>query len=190
MPRSRTRTAAIGLDFVCILAALALAGIWSGHDDARASAGLIALLWSGFAVVWMAIGSRNGVYSVPPGRNLARSLRRMTETWGATWGIAGLLTISFVPVPTLSIWITLAAGLVLLALPRLLLAFAPVPLSFGAPRAIVVGSCDSARALSAGMDVDIVGVVPFSGEDPAEMAHLRSLGGIDDLPRVLRQNEI
>jgi len=190
MPRSLTRTTAIGLDFACILASLAVAAMWSGHDGARPGAGLIAALGSGFVVVWMAIGSRNGVYRVPPGRNLALSLRRMAESWGATWGIAGLLTISFLPVSTASIWIALAAGLVLLAAPRLLLAVAPVPLSFGAPRAIIVGSCDSARALSGGMDVDVVGVVPFTGEDPAEMAHLRTLGDIDDLPRVLRQNEI
>ncbi len=190
MSRSHARIAAIGMDYACILAALATAGLWSDHGDELPAPSLIAVLWSVFVIVWMVIASRNGVYRVPPSRNLALSLRRMAEAWGATWGVAGLLTISFVAVSTPAIWVALAAGLVYLALPRFILAMAPMPLSFGAPRAIVVGSCGSARALSAGMDLDIVGVVPFSGEDPREMSHLAWLGGIDDLPGVLRSGEI
>ncbi|MEO6595469.1 MAG: sugar transferase, partial [Planctomycetota bacterium] len=147
-----------------------------------------------FGVVWALIANRLGTYKVPANRNRDLALRRVAETWAATWGVAGLLAISAMDHPNLDIWIVLAAGWLLLSLSRLLFSANPLSAQSGRPRTIVVGACASARGLSSGRDaqacMEFVGTVPFSGEDSAAMPHLERLGPINDLPATLRDHRI
>ena len=177
-------------DCVGILLALALAGLW---DDASAS-GLgpliVALM---FALVWLVIANRIGAYRVPPSRNLALSLRRMTEAWCASWGIAGVLSLSTVSNTHFSIWLALVAGLTALTVLRMTFAITRWGKVAGRTRALVIGSCTSARAVSntdPAADMEVVGLVMFTNETATAMPHLRQLGTIDALPQILRQHEI
>ncbi len=197
MSRSQPKLASMSLDLTCILGALWLAGVWTG----AAGAGLapltmrVATLWCAFAIVWLLIATRLGTYRIPPGRNLGASLRRAAESWAATWGIAGLLAVSTIAPADLSMPLLLALGLALLSGSRIALSVTPLGRASNRPRALVIGSCPSARALSSPhsgetSSLDFVGVVPFRGEDVQQMAHLPMLGQIADLPTILREREV
>lgn len=151
-------------------------------------------LWLVFGVIWLLIGRRIGVNLVSPRRNLAVSLKRTTEAWAATWGIGGMLTITVIQPSNLSIWLVLLAGLGFLTFWRLASSFSSTGIPAQQLRAIVIGSCPSARALSSTKDIteafDFVGFVPFANEPPQNMPHLTHLGDVSTLPETLRRNEI
>lgn len=151
-------------------------------------------LWLVFGVIWMLIERRLGVNLVPPSRNLAISLRRTTEAWAATWGIAGMVTITTMQPSNLNIWLVLFAGLGFLSFARLASSFSTTGIPARRLRAIVIGSCPSARALSSTQDVteavEFVGFVPFTHENPQNMPHLAHLGDMSTLSETLRRNEI
>jgi len=183
----------VAVDLGMLLAALSLAGSWSGHigESYPQIVAEVLGLWLLFATVWLLIGSRLGVYQVSPSRNLGASLRRNLETWAATWGLAGLVAISTFTHAEFSIWLALVYGAIGTCLGRLAIA-AAAPRDPGA-RALIVGACPSARALSnsvAASGLEVVGVVPFTGEDAAQMAPLTAIGAIAELPNVLRQNDV
>ncbi len=195
MPRPPSRLANTMAELLCILAALSCAGVWTA--DARPTEHMIVEaigLWTVFGVIWLLIGRRLGVNLIPPNRNLALSLKRTAESWAATWGIAGVLTISTVDLPNLSIWLVLLSGLALLSLVRLVASFSSIGQATGRMRAIVVGACPSARALSSTRDVteavDFIGFVPFTHENAQTMPHLTKLGPVADLTETLRNNGI
>ena len=157
----------VAVDLGMVLAALSLAGCWEGHagESYPQIVGEIAGLWLLFAAIWLAIGIRLGVYQVSPSRNLGASLRRGLEAWAATWGLAGLVAVSTFTHAEFSIWLTLLYG--------------------------ALGTCLGARALSnsvAESGLEVVGVVPFTGEDAAQMAPLPTLGAVAELPTLLRDN--
>jgi len=189
------RLASFVLDLACIAGALSAAGIWAGTEGQPPGRNLavgsahIAI----FAVIWSLIASRLGIYYVPSYRNRAQSLRRATETWATTWGVAGLLTVSTIAPAHFHIWLALAVGLAGLLGVRLLLS-ASRAASRGRPRTIVLGACNSARSISSGEEaqatMEFVGAIPFSGENPQEMPHLRQLGTVADLPQILREEPI
>lgn len=183
-------------ELLCILAALSCAGLWA--DSAKNTLGSTIVeaigLWLVFGVIWLLIGRRIGVNLVSPRRNLAISLRRTTEAWAATWGIGGMLTITAVQPSNLSIWLVLFAGLGFLTFARLASSFSSTGIPAQQLRAIVIGSCPSARALSSTQDiteaVEFVGFVPFTNEIPQNMPHLTHLGDVSTLSETLRRNEI
>lgn len=185
---SSVRLAGSAVDLACILGALTAAGMWSRPDDESRLEIMLARAATAatFAAVWVLVATRLGTYTVDPNRNLATSLRRMGEAWAVTWGVAGLLAMSTIPPTAVSIWTVLVAGLALMALARFVMSLTPWGLAAERPRAIVVGACDSARALSssswAEQDIDFVGYVPFPGENSDTMSHLRPLGTLQDLP--------
>lgn len=196
MTRSPRRLASTTAELLCILAALSAAGLWQAHSEHAAGSILLQALglWAIFGVIWTLIARRIGVSLVPPSRNLALSMRRTTEAWAATWGIAGMLTITTVQPSGLNIWLVLVAGLGLLSFLRLASSFSSSGIPADRLRAVVVGSCPSARALSSTQDVteavDFVGFVPFANENPQNMPHLQQLGDIGTLSETLRRNEI
>jgi exopolysaccharide biosynthesis polyprenyl glycosylphosphotransferase len=100
--------------------------------------------------------------------------------------------VSTVAMPEFSIWIALACGWAFLVAVRLVASVTPLGATTSRTRAVVIGSCASARALSNGsnQELDFVGVVPFSGEDPAQMAHLPHLGRVAALPQIARDKEL
>ncbi|MFT7535257.1 MAG: exopolysaccharide biosynthesis polyprenyl glycosylphosphotransferase [Hyphomicrobiaceae bacterium] len=196
MSRSPRRLTTTTAELLCILAALSCAGLWTGSGENALSSTLIEAmgLWLVFGVIWLLIGRRIGVNLVSPRRNLAVSLRRTTEAWAATWGIGGMLTITVIQPSNLSIWLVLLAGLGFLTFWRLASSFSSTGIPAQQLRAIVIGSCPSARALSSTKDIteafDFVGFVPFANEPPQNMPHLTHLGDVSTLPETLRRNEI
>ncbi|MCB9878036.1 MAG: sugar transferase [Planctomycetes bacterium] len=193
-PLSR-RLATHVVDQLCILAALSVAGLWSGHDGGMIITAAAILAVAGtFGVVWSMIARRLGAHSIPPSRNLALSLRRTLEAWAATWGLAGMLAVTVVAPTDLRIWLVLLLGAGLLGLARVLMSFSTAGLVHDRLRTIVVGACPSARALTSTKEareaLEFIGFVPLTNEDPSSMPHLPQLGTIDNLPEVLRLNEI
>ena len=144
-------------------------------------------------MIWLLIGRRIGVNQVPPSRNLPLALRRTTEAWAATWGIAGMLSLSMQPTE-FSIWLALLAGLGFLGFARLAASLSSTGVPAERLRAIVIGACPSARALSSTQDVteavEFIGFVPFANESPQNMPHLARLGDMSTLSETLRRNEI
>jgi len=151
-------------------------------------------LWALFGVIWTLIAKRLGVNLIPANRNLSLSLRRTIEAWAATWGIAGMLTVSTFDLPQLSIWMVLIVGIALLTFTRMAMSFSSAGEANGRMRAIVVGACPSARALSSTRDVteavDFIGFVPFTHENAQTMPHLTRLGQVADLTDTVRNNGI
>ena len=147
-----------------------------------------------FGVIWLLIARRLAAHAVPPSRNLPLALRRTTEAWAATWGIAGMLAMTTIEPESVSIWLVFLSGLALLAFIRLAMSFTSVRASGERLRAIVIGACASARALSSTKDaseaVEFVGFVPFTHENSTTMPHLAKLGAVGDLPETLRANDI
>ncbi|MGK0263543.1 MAG: exopolysaccharide biosynthesis polyprenyl glycosylphosphotransferase [Planctomycetota bacterium] len=196
MSRSPRRLATTTAELLCILAALSCAGLWTDSGGNALSSTLIEAmgLWLVFGVIWLLIGRRIGVHLVSPRRNLAISLRRTTEAWAATWGIGGMLTITAIQSSNLSIWLVLFAGLGFLTFARLASSFSSTGIPAQQRRAIVIGSCPSARALSSTQDIteafEFVGFVPFANETPQNMPHLTHLGDVSTLSETLRRNEI
>jgi len=175
-------------DALMVLGAIAVA--WALTAAAtRSSAMTAAALHLG---LWLVIATRVGAYRVAANQCLKHSLGRMSEAWAATWGVAGLLSMSLVG-NTPSIWWTLVVGLGGLTLIRVGIAASPWGHGATRTRAIVIGSCTSARAVSnskATAQMDVVGLVPFTNEDPAAMPHLQSLGTFANLGEVVQHNEI
>ena len=192
MPRSIRRLASMLVDLLCIFAALSGAGMWRGYEGTTAQqmAIEVTVLMGMFASIWMLIATRLGAYSIPPSRNLRMSLRRTAEAWAATWGIAGLLAVSTVASNELGIWLVLLFGAALLGLARLALSFSNLGETTDRPRAIVIGACASARALTSTTDahtaVEFAGFVPFSDEDGGSMPHLDELAPLPNLADTLR----
>ena len=184
------------IDLVSILAALSCAGIWAGHHDHTAwqvaadVAGHSAL----FGVIWVLVASRLGTYHIPLRRNRKAALRSVAETWATTWGVAGLLSVSILANTEVNIWFALVAGFGFLMATRLVLYRSPLAQGSGRPRTLVVGACSSARSLTSSGDaqrnMDLVGFLPFTGEDASDMPHLPNLGAIDQLDQALTQNQI
>tara|TARA_R110002072_G_scaffold269796_2_gene429108 strand:- start:17000 stop:18538 length:1539 start_codon:yes stop_codon:yes gene_type:complete len=196
MSRSPRRLAIIMAELLCILVALSCAGLWTETTNDTLGRNIIQAigLWAVFSTIWLLIARRIGVAQVPPSRNLALSLRRTTEAWAATWGIAGMLTIAIDQPSSLNIWIVLIAGLGFLSLARFALSHSSIGVPADRLRAIVIGACPSARALSSTQDVteavDFIGFVPFANEAAQNMPHLDCLGDMSSLPAALRKNEI
>jgi len=196
MSRSPRRLAATLADLLSILAALSCSGIWSGHAEATSLelATYVTTVTGMFGAVWMLISRRLGAYSIPPSRNFAQSLRRTGESWAATWGIAGLLAVSTVANEQFSIWLVLAIGMAFLALTRFALSFSTLGLSSDRPRAVVIGACASARALTSTKDAEqsfeLVGFVPFTNEDASTMPHLPELAPLPNLADTLRYHQV
>ena len=183
-------------DLLSILAALSVAGIWSGHAAASAVevATYVTALMGMFGAVWLIISRRLGANSVPPSRNLSLSLRRTIESWAATWGIAGLLSVSTIANAEFSIWVALVAGLAILTLTRFAMSFSQLGVASDRPRAVVIGACASARALTSTRDaqetVELVGFVPFTSEDASSMPHLPELASLPNLADTLRYHDV
>lgn len=191
MPLSPFRLVALAVDLAIVMVTLRLAATWSTAADVSWSE--TTMLGGAFGIVWLLVAVHVGVYRVPPSRNLGFSLLRMLEAWGVTWGIAGLVTTSMTTWPGFSIWLVLFGGGAAMALARLVMTAVPAHSGDGPPRAVVVGSCASARALverRGGSDLDVVGVVPFAGEDPNAIPQLRLLGTTEELPRLLASENI
>jgi exopolysaccharide biosynthesis polyprenyl glycosylphosphotransferase len=194
MSRSHHHLASVVADLACLLAALAIAGAWT-----LPSGGPTAPTWIkavGFAIafagLWLVISNRLGVYLIAPRRHLGLSLRRATEAWAATWGIAGLIAVSTLTTD-LAMWPLLGIGLGLLLLVRGVFAVTPFGAGSHRPRALIVGACASSRALSgppACDDLDLVGVVPFAGEDAGQVGHLTNLGSANNLGDIVQQHEL
>jgi exopolysaccharide biosynthesis polyprenyl glycosylphosphotransferase len=133
-----------------------------------------------------------GVYRVAPSRNLAEAARRTLEAWMTTWGVAGVLSISLLTTH-LHIWWLLGVATTLLLAIRLVLSFTPWGRAAGRARTVLIGTCSSSRSLTTSqpvMDMEIVGSVPFTGEDPTAVPQLQPLGPIEELPRILREQEV
>jgi exopolysaccharide biosynthesis polyprenyl glycosylphosphotransferase len=196
MPPSSRRLVAHAAELLSILAALSCAGLWTGDGERSVNRILLhaIMLWSMFGAIWLIIARRLGVSLVPPGRNLAVSLRRTIEAWAATWGIAGMLSITTMQLPGLSIWVVLFAGAAFLTFARLASSFSSPGVRANRVRAVVVGACPSARALSSTEDVtnsiDIIGFIPFTHESSNSMPHLANLGPVADLASTLRNEDI
>ncbi|MBL8730675.1 MAG: exopolysaccharide biosynthesis polyprenyl glycosylphosphotransferase [Planctomycetes bacterium] len=185
------------LDFACILAALSLGGIWRTDTAAPPQQGLIqaTVHVALFAGIWQLVASRLGLDLVPLRRNRRLALRRVAETWATTWGVGGLLSVSLFQHLHLNVWLVLVVGLVLLAGYRLILSATTLGLANSRPRTLVVGACASARSLSVGDDaretMEILGFVPFPGEEAAEMSHLpRLASSTESLQSLLRDHRV
>jgi exopolysaccharide biosynthesis polyprenyl glycosylphosphotransferase len=177
------------LDLLTVLAAvlggLVIAGNAPGWS-ATASAAIHLALWG-------IISTRVGAYLVAANQNLRYALGRMFETWAATWGVAGLLSATAGWGSASSAWWTLLFGTIGLALVRMGIAASPWGSATMRPRAVVIGSCPSARSVSnsrAAGGMDLVGLVPFTNEDDAAMPHLRPLGQLRDLADIVRKHEV
>ncbi|MCA8951660.1 MAG: sugar transferase [Planctomycetes bacterium] len=189
-----TRLTGLALDVGCLAAALFAAGAWSPRVGNTAwqttYEGLAHVLL--FATVWTFCSSRLGTYTVSVRRDPERAFRSLLEAWPTTWGVAGLIAVTTLQHPHLSIWLTLVYGLALLAVARLVLLGAPTGAIGGRRRALVVGASRSARALSAGKhthrDMEFVGFVPFAGDDQSAMPHLEQVGSLADLEDTLARH--
>ncbi len=183
------------VDFACIATALLLAGVWQGRAGATrtdtAFEAIAHLLL--FLTVWLLVAPRLGANPLSAGQNLKGTLRTLVEAWTLTWGVAGLVTVTVLQHPHLSIWLALGYGLGLLTLVRLGLMRTPLVAGSGRRRAVLVGASSSSRSLSRGRpargEVDFVGFVPFDGEDATQLPHLRQLGTFDRLAPALAENE-
>jgi exopolysaccharide biosynthesis polyprenyl glycosylphosphotransferase len=194
MSRSHHHLATVLADLLCLLAALAVAGAWHLPEGGPTLPTFLkaAVLGIAFSGLWLLISSRLGVYQVAPRSHLPLSLRRVTEAWAATWGIAGLAAVSTVDTD-LAMWPMLLLGLGLLLLVRCVLSVTPLGASSFRPRTLIVGACASSRALStrpASDALEIVGVVPFLGERASDVAHLPDLGPVQNLAEIVSAREL
>lgn len=190
MVRSTRRLASTTIELLCILAALSCAGLWTDIDTDDNSTVAAMGIWSIFGAIWILIGQRIDSRFSSPSPRPPISSSRITVAWTATWAIASILAIAAFPWSNLSFWLVLFTGLACLIFVRLLSSNAPTDHL----RAIIIGSCPSARALStprgAVEPIDFVGFVPFSNENPQSMPHLTCLGGTSTLAATLQKNEI
>ncbi len=198
MPRTHAaKLVSSSIDQACIALALGAAGLWStvlrptatgGSEPAWAA---IAAHHAVFAIGWYLASVRFGLYQVPVLRNRRQALRVLLEAWIVTWGVAGLVAYTALPPQPVDLWLALVFGLGGMATVRMLLSGTALAAGPGRPRTLVLGACPMARALSMGQgaksSMDLLGFVPFRGEDPAEMPHLRSLGSFEDLREIVRQ---
>lgn len=179
-----------------MLAALSVAGLWTRVPGAPLEETLwtSAALFGLFAASWVLVARRLGVHVVSPSRDLTRSTLRTMEAWAATWGLAGLLTVTVAVTDAFYVWDALVVGAALLALLRLTASFSEGIEVTDRVRAVVIGSCASARALTATKDAQdaflLCGFVPFAKEDPRQMPHLRHLGSLAELSELIRKNDI
>ena len=193
MSRPPYRWIAAALDSLGLVAVLACSGLWPDFGTTwtvTTDRGVVLAL---FVLLWLATASHIGVYRAAPSHNLLLACRRTLEAWAATWGVAGLLTITTVAPPSFSIWFVLAWGSVHLVAVRFLMAFAPWLQGSDRIRAVVIGTCP-AGAFSPQNDTEshlqLVGVVPFSHEGAAADRNLPTLGEIADLPRILDSHQV
>lgn len=182
--------ALVAADLAAITAALAGAGmLTSGPEPAREVAITAAMHAALFGSVWLVVAYRLGTYHVPLRRNRRTAFRAMLETWATVWGVAGLLGTSILSRPPFHIWLVFGLGVAALAAVRLAALASPIAHASGRLRTLVIGASASARALISGRDVrrdmEFVGCVPFTGEEPAEMPQLAPIGAIGDLEQTL-----
>lgn len=180
------------MDGACILATLAWSGLlvdtnaaWLEPVEMTAVAGM-------FVLLWFAIATHVGVYRVAPEHNLLTALRRSIDAWGVTWGVGGIVAVTTVAPPALSIWMVLVLGGALVITTRCLIAVTPWLWSHQHVRALVIGTHPTASALrksDSERSLKLIGVVPFSSEKPLT-DQLPTLGTIQNLPQVLGQHEI
>jgi len=185
------RASSLVADLACVVAALTLGELWSQHPPAAAGSVLLtaAARIALYCGIWLVVAYRLGTYLVPLGRGARRSTFAGLETWAVTWGLAGLVDVSVLHSRGLSVWTALFAGAILLVLLRLILVRTPLGISHGMlPRVVVVGACATARSLTLGRDaranMELLGVVPFPGEDPGSLPHLPVLGPLAELERT------
>ncbi|MBL9078484.1 MAG: sugar transferase [Planctomycetes bacterium] len=179
------------------MAALSVGGLWHALDGASTSESLLhagAPLLA-FLGLWGLVSTRLGLDRFPSRRNRRLLVRRVVESWATTWGLGGLISASLFDPPHLDVWPVLGTGLVLLAGYRLALSATSLGLTSARPRTLLIGSCPSARSLSAGRDaqeaMELVGFVPFPGEDPALLPNLPRLGtSTEDLQHVIRDHHV
>ena len=157
LPTHRSLRAAF--DLACIFFALGAAGAWSGHEGESAlqTVAEVAGLWGMFSTIWILISSRLGTYQVSPSRNIGASIRRGIEAWAATWGLAGLVSISTFSHPQFSIWIVLVVGLVGLCLVRLVYAAATSQHAAERSRAVVIGAPKAQKNRQLKLECDTCG---------------------------------
>lgn len=192
-----TRLLGLFLDQACILVAVLSGGALAEvqADPGMGTLGRTALLYGLFATAWALLASRFTLYQVPLIRHRKQAIRLMLETWITTWGVgAGLITITSVLSNHLDLWRVLWVGTVALGLCRLVLTLRPFrhnPLAAGAdrPRAMFLGACEGAHSLATSPEVsgdkEVLGYVPFAGEDARLMHGLKRLGELEDLDRLL-----
>ena len=179
-----------------ILAALSVAGVWSHGTESPTSDWLTASLASValFHVGWLLVARRLGAHAVSPSRDLAYSVARTMESWATTWGLAGLLAVTTIAPDGFQVWLALLAGAAMLCALRFATSFSQVGRLAGRARAIVIGSCPSARALTSTSDAEgafhLCGFVPFASEDPKQMPHLKQLGALQDLSSLIRAHKV
>ena len=194
-PSNHFRLASHLLDLACIIAALFLGGIGASRGESIwRQVATIGLHVTMFAMVWVIVGNRLGIGSLPVRLSRGLALRRITEAWATTWGVGGLVVISMFGEPRLDIWVVFFSGLALLGAQRLILSATPLGLGVDRPRTLVLGACATARSLCTGAEaqaaMDFVGYVPFDGEDASEMPHLPLLGRTSDLGELVRDQKI
>ena len=179
-----------------ILAALSIAGVWSHAPDAPKSDWLISSLASIalFSASWLFIARRLGAHTIAPSRDLSYSLARTIESWATTWGLAGLLAVTTIAPDGFRVWLALLVGAAMLCALRFAASFSQVGRFAGRARAVVVGSCPSARALTSTADAEeafqLCGFVPFASEDPKQMPHLPQLGALQELSSLIRTHKV
>lgn len=191
MVRSTRRLGSTAIELLCILAALSCSGLWTNIDATGEAIQEAMAHWAIFGGIWVLIGQRIDSRFSSPSTRPPISPGRITVAWTSTWAIASLLAISVLPPGQPNLWLVLFAGLGFLIFVRLLA-------STSAPtdhlRAIIIGSNNSARALSTPRGsvepIDFVGFVPFSNENPQKMPHLTRLGNSGSLAEILQENEI
>ena len=196
MTRSPRRLAVSAAELTIILVALGCAGLWTGTNELGNAQWLRSTLtdWVLFAFIWVLIAHRLGIHAIPANRNLAFSLRRTLEAWAATWGIASVLAIATTQLPHQNIWLIMLLGASGLILARLASSFSSTIAPSEQLRAIVIGACPSARALSSTEEVtgmvNLIGFIPFTHESPHSMPHLANLGPVANLSDTIRKQEI
>jgi exopolysaccharide biosynthesis polyprenyl glycosylphosphotransferase len=144
-----------------------------------------------FALLWLVVASHIGVYRASPRHNLALAVRRTFDAWVTTWGIGGLVALTMLTDAGLAVWPALGLGLAVTTTFRCLAAFAPWWDDDSRLRTLVIGSSPSARALrqrNRDSGINLVGVVPFANELPAD--GVRRVGAVEDLPRILRDERV
>lgn len=191
MPRTPYSLTAPALDATVLAAVVwSLDATWRWHGSwlAVAEAATTPVM---FAAVWLFAASHIGVYRVPPRQDLRLALRRTLDAWLATWGLGGLVALTLMPANQLAVWPLLGAGLVAMALLRLLGLVAPWWDDDARLRALVVGTSSLAKSLRdrrSGGSLEVVGIVPFTNEVGTQS--FRRLGAVQDLPRILRDERV
>jgi exopolysaccharide biosynthesis polyprenyl glycosylphosphotransferase len=196
MSRSPINKAASAVDPICILLALILS--WAIAPGAEREPAQILKqifwLWLLFTGIWLLIAARLGVNAIAPSRSLPLALRRTTEAWAATWGISGLIAVTLLEPISWNIWATLILGASALSIAKYAQSYSTALGNGERLRALVIGACPSARALSSTPEVaesvDLLGFIPFTHEAAQSMPHLTKLGAIHDLPDRIRDNSI